>query len=129
MPLASAEAREKRAAFETALDALQSQNVNLSVVMRSLDKPAAQRQVEFKKFTGDSKDDGERYWTILRKHTTSGEPFRQQRDKLAAEKDTAKAKLTAANLAADTVEQQAPQWLKLNAEETAKENQGIFGQE
>jgi len=44
VPLASKEAREKRETFEKALDSLQSQNVNLAIIVRSLGRPAEQRK-------------------------------------------------------------------------------------
>jgi SecD/SecF fusion protein len=126
VPLASAEARDKRAAYEAALTALQSQNVNLSIIMRSLSKPAAQRDAEFTKFAGSSKEQ----LAILTALSTAHDErkaLQEQRDTLAAEKAAVTAKLTAAQIASDSVEQQAAKWLKLPATEQQKAIKEFLG--
>jgi SecD/SecF fusion protein len=131
VPLASAEAREKRQAFEAAFNSLQSMNVNLAIIMRSLGKPPPQRQAEFEKFAGGSKGQLE-ILNNLAKAYDERKAAQEQRDKLAEQQDAEKAKLTAAHIQADSVEQQAPQWLKLfdpNAQQKAiKEFLGKSGE-
>lgn len=126
VPLASAEAREKRAAYEAALTELQSQNVNLSIIMRSLGKPAAQRDAEFAKFAGGSKEQMATL-TALAAAYDERKAFQEQRDTLAAEITVQKSKLTDANLSAETVEQQAAAWLKLAAAERQKAIKEFLG--
>ena len=126
VPLASAEARDKRAAFEAAINSLQSQNVNLAIIMRSLSKPAAERTADFEKFAGASKDQLATLTTLAKAYDERKE-LQQQRDALAIEKDAAKAKLTAVQIQGDSVEQQAAQWLKLSAAERQKAIKGFIG--
>jgi SecD/SecF fusion protein len=119
VPLASKEAHEKRTAYEAAFDSLQSQNVNLATIVRTLSKPAEQRDPEFKKFAADSND----RMTILNnlaKAYDERKSLQEQRDKLGTQRDAIKAKLAAANIQADTVEQLAPKWLKLSDVERQK---------
>jgi SecD/SecF fusion protein len=119
VPLASADAREKRQAYEAALNALQSQNVNLATIVRALGRPAEQRQAEFEKFAGGSKQRLE-ILNNLAKAYDERKDLQEQRDKLAAQMASDKARLSAANIQADTVEEQAPKWLKLSAAEQQK---------
>ncbi|MDO8301983.1 MAG: protein translocase subunit SecD [Sedimentisphaerales bacterium] len=126
VPLASAEAREKRTAFEAALNALQSQNVNLAIIMRSLGRPAVERTADFEKFAGASKEQLAMLTTLATAHDER-KASQQQRDALAAQKDAIKAKLSAAQIQGDSVEQQAAQWLKLSAAERQKAIKEFLG--
>lgn len=126
VPLASAEARDKRAAYEAALTSLQSQNVNLSVIMRSLSKPAAQRDAEFAKFAGSSKEQLS-ILTALAATYDERKALQERRDTLAAEKAAAMTKLAAVQIAGDAVEQQAAKWLKLPATDRQKAIKEFLG--
>jgi len=54
MPLTSAEAIEKRNAYEEALKKVLSGNINIAKVLRSVVKPAEQRRADFAAYTGSS---------------------------------------------------------------------------
>ena len=126
VPLASAEAREKRQAFEAALDAAAVAECQSGIIMRSLCKPAEQRQADFEKFAGGSKEQLE-ILNNLAKAYDERKALQEQRDKLAAEKEAAKAKLVAANIPADTVEQRCRRMAKLPDAERQKAIKEFLG--
>ena len=54
MPLASAEARQKRQNYEAALNNLMVENINPAIILRSLGKPPAERTKDFERFAQGS---------------------------------------------------------------------------
>jgi SecD/SecF fusion protein len=56
MPLASKEARDKRTQYESAMSDLLAGNVTQTSILRSVAKPAEQRQKDFERFSRDSND-------------------------------------------------------------------------
>ncbi len=113
MPLASAEAREKRLAYESALNELLAQNVTSSAIMRSITKPPEERQKDFEKFTADS---NERLQILedFAKIYDERKDLQQTRDKLVAEMSTPENLIKLAGFNLEDVQAKVAGWAKLD---------------
>ncbi|MHC4726845.1 MAG: SecDF P1 head subdomain-containing protein, partial [Planctomycetota bacterium] len=113
MPLANAEAREKRTAFEKALQELFAKNVSRSKIMRSLDLPAEERPELFKDF---AQGDPNRITILdsLAKVYDERKELQSKRDELDNNLKTAEDKLTTAGLDLEQINQNRISWTKLN---------------
>jgi SecD/SecF fusion protein len=112
MPLASAQARQKRADYEQALNAVLSENINIATIMRSLNKPAEERQKDFEQFAAGS----EAKLKILTDFAAAHDNYNQLRDeseRLAAEARTAEDAVKAAGLNLDDIRPHLTDWAKL----------------
>ncbi len=113
MPLASKEAREKREAFESVLDALIAENVTPAMIMRSVVKPPEQRAVDFEKFAHDSNDRTK----ILEEFATFYDlrkDLQQQRDDLSAKLAEKEDAIKVAGLDFDDIQTRVVDWSKLS---------------
>ena len=113
MPLANAEAREKRTAFETALQELFAKNVSRSKIMRSLDLPKEERPVLFKDF---AQDDPNRITILesLAKVYDERKELQSKRDELDNNLKATEDKLITAGLDLEQINQNRISWTKLN---------------
>ena len=119
MPLASAEARQKRQDYERAFDELLASNVNPVLIMRSLKKPAAERTNDFEKFTQNIPDK----LTILNNLAVAYDErknLQEQRGNLAAKLKTQEASIASAGLDADSIKLNVGRWITLNEQQLTK---------
>ena len=113
MPLASAEAREKRAAYESTLSELLADNVTQATILRSAAKPADQRAKDFQKFAYDSNDRTQ----ILEEFTKvfdERKELQQKRDELAGQIATSESLIKLAGLDLDDIQAKVVDWAKLD---------------
>ncbi|HUW18513.1 MAG TPA: protein translocase subunit SecD [Sedimentisphaerales bacterium] len=116
MPLASVEARQKRQRYEHAVNELLADNLNIAMIMRSLQKPAEQRAQDFNDF---AKGFTERL-TILNNLATvydEREELRKKRDNLAAQLKVPENLITLAGLSLEEIKLRRADWMKLNEEQ------------
>jgi preprotein translocase subunit SecD len=109
VPLASQETIQLRKQYEAALNALQSQNINLSNIMRSLNKPAEQRAADFAKYAHGSKERQE-ILDNLAKAYDERKALQQQRDQFAEKMADGKKQVQAAGLSPEMLESSAREW-------------------
>ncbi|MHC5060589.1 MAG: protein translocase subunit SecD [Planctomycetota bacterium] len=119
LPVSSAETRRKREAYETALGALEKENINLLTVKRALLADEAARQETFSEFAGDSAERQEILDSLAASYDAR-KAKQEQRDDLAEQMAGAKEKIGSAGLRADSVESMAPQWSKLDEKAQAE---------
>lgn len=119
MPLASAEARQKRQNFETAKEELLAKNVNRVRIIRSLKEPIEQRN---KDFDDIAQGDPNRL-TILESLAKTHDELKElqdKRDKIDAELKAGAEKISSAGLDLDQIEQDRSNWSKLNKQQLQK---------
>ena len=119
MPLASAEARQKRQDYERALDELLASNVNPVLIMRSLKKPTAERTNDFEKLAQNIPDK----LTILNNLAVAYDErknLQEQRGNLAAKLKTQEASIASAGLDADSIKLNVGRWITLNEQQLTK---------
>jgi len=126
VPLASKEAREKRAEYEAALEAVQANNVNLTAIMRSLDKPAQARSADFEKYAGGSKDRLE-ILNSLASAYDQRKALAAQRNELSSKLSDMKKQLETAGVIASTIDRSFNEWQKLSAGDLAKKIDELVG--
>ena len=112
MPLASAEAREKRTQYETALTDLLTGNVTQAAIIRSVAKPAELRAKDFEKFARDSNDRAQ-ILNDFAKVFDERKALQQQRDDLANQMATPESLIKLAGLKLDDIKIQVIEWAKL----------------
>jgi preprotein translocase subunit SecD len=113
MPLASAEARDKRQNYESALNELLAQNVTSSAIMRSVTKPAEERTNDFEKFARDSND----RMLILEQFAKvydQRKQLQQQRDELAGQMLVPENLIKLAGFNLDDIQAKVVDWAKLD---------------
>jgi SecD/SecF fusion protein len=113
MPLASEETRQKRQNFEKTRNDLLAENVNVVIILRSLQKPAEQRTRDFEKF---AQGDADRM-AILKKLADvydQRKQLQEKRDKLFSGLATPESIITAAGLNLDDIKQHLGDWIKLD---------------
>jgi SecD/SecF fusion protein len=115
MPLASAEAREKRTQYEAALTDLLTGNVTQAAIIRSVAKPAEQRAKDFEKFTRDSNDRAQ-ILSDFAKVFDERKALQKQRDDFANQMTTPESLIKLAGLKLDDVKIQIAGWAKLDPE-------------
>ncbi len=113
MPLANKESRDKRKAYEDALNELLAKNVNAATIMRALQEPPTERAESIKGFT---QDDPNRIEILDELVTTYDErkTLQEQRDTLSQSLDQAKGKVQATGVDLDSVEANRSDWIKLD---------------
>ncbi len=119
MPLASAEAREKRQTFEEAVGTLLAENINPAVIMRSLDKPAAERDADFQRFSQGAPEKL-KILNDLAEANRQRRELQQKRDELAGKLSVPEQIIKVAGLNLDSIKANVGIWATLN-EETLKE--------
>lgn len=113
LPLASAEAREKRQGYEIYLNELLAQNVTSSAIMRSITKPADQRSKDFEKFARDS-NDRLQILEEFAKVYDQRKQLQQQRDQLTGELTTPESLIKLAGFNLDDIQAKVVDWAKLD---------------
>jgi len=113
MPLASAEAREKRTQYETALTDLLTGNVTQAAIIRSVAKPAELRAKDFEKFARDSNDRAQ-ILNDFAKVFDERKALQKQRDNLANQMATPESLIKFAGLKLDDIKIKVIEWVKLN---------------
>jgi len=115
MPLASAEARQKRQNYEQAETALLEKNISPAKILRSLDKPAQERAELFETLAlGDP--NRQQILNILAKAYDERKDIRNQRDELYSRLESMEAKLSSAGLNLDRINQSRNDWAKLSGD-------------
>jgi SecD/SecF fusion protein len=126
MPLASEETRQKRQDFEKVRSDLLAGNINVTVILRSLEKPAEQRTKDFEEFAKGSPD----RMAILNKLADVYDQRREvqgKRDKLFSELAASGKTITAAGLKLDDVKQHIGDWIKLDEQQLKDALTGYLG--
>ncbi|MHC4738444.1 MAG: protein translocase subunit SecD [Planctomycetota bacterium] len=126
MPLASAEARTKRQNFEKAQSDLLDKNINPTVIIRSLGKPAEEREEDFKEFAQGSDERLEILNNLAKVHDERKE-LQDKRDGLLAQLGTPEGLIRLTGLNLDDIKQRLGEWIGLDEEklsETIKEYLG-----
>jgi len=119
MPLASAEAREKRKKYETARGALLRANVSQAVVLRSLASPVEERKKQFDGFAAGDPNKLE----ILRDLATIHDERKELQDKRAESEEILKTQednITESELELALVKFKRGDWAKLGEEELSR---------
>lgn len=124
IPLASADTRAKRDAFDTVLKELESQNVNLAIIRRSLSEPNEIRTETFEKLSSGSADRKE-ILTNLAKAYDSRKKVQLQRDEYEKQQDSIKAQLSQTGADIDYVEMMLPSWANMDANELSVAIEGL----
>jgi SecD/SecF fusion protein len=128
MPLASAEAREKRAAYEKKLSELLAQNVATATIMRSVAKPADQRAKDFAAFAHDSNEKTK----ILNDFAIvydERKALQSQRDNLAGQLTVPEGLIKLAGLDLDDVQTRVTDWARLDKDKLKETLLAIPGYE
>ena len=113
MPLASAEARQKRENYEKAEDELLAKNVRAARILRALDKPVEERT----EFTRElALDDPNRLAILETLASTYDErkTLKSQRDELFATLKSAEEQMSSDGLDLDQLTQKRNEWIKLS---------------
>ncbi len=113
MPLASAEARQKREAYEQTEAGLLAKNVRPARILRSLDMPAVERTAFFNEI---ALDDPNRLSILETLASTYDErlALTNKRDELFEQLETAGEKMSSAGLDVDKINRERNQWIELN---------------
>ena len=119
MPLASAEARQKRQNYEKAETDLLDKNVSAAKIMRSLKKPAEEREELFKEF---AQQDPNRLEILNTLATTNDErqELKDKRDALYSDREATEAKMSSAELDLDKINENIGNWAGLNDQELSE---------
>jgi SecD/SecF fusion protein len=128
MPLASEETRQRRQDFEKARSDLLAENINLAIILRSLQKPAEQRTKDFEEFAQGAPD----RVTILNKLADVYDERRglqDKRDKLFSGVATSENIITVAGLKLDDIKQHLGDWIKLNEQQLREAITGYLSSE
>ncbi|MDD5064371.1 MAG: protein translocase subunit SecD [Phycisphaerae bacterium] len=128
MPLASEETRQRRQDFEKARSDLLAENINVTVILSSLQKPVEQRTKDFEEFAQGSPD----RMTILNKLADVYDHRKEiqgKRDKLFSELAASGKILTVAGLNLDDIKQHIGDWIKLDEQQLKDVLTGYLGSE
>jgi SecD/SecF fusion protein len=109
MPLASREVQERRKAYDAAVDAVQSANINIALIERAVALPAEQRKSELNRLAGGLpertriiEDFAAAYDNMMK--------LRAESEKLSARLDSIQKQLEAAKVDAEIVKAMAGSW-------------------
>ncbi|MHC4646166.1 MAG: protein translocase subunit SecD [Planctomycetota bacterium] len=120
MPLATAEARQKRADYENLKKNLLDDNINTSKIIRCLEKPLEQRTQDFNDFAKGS----EERLTILKNLAAAydeRQDLRKKRDELTAQLEVPESAMTLARIDVEQVKFNRVKWAGLNQEQLKQE--------
>ena len=113
MPLASPQARQKRANYEQALSRLLEENINPAVIIRSLSNPADQRAADFESFAKDSPEKLKILEDLAAAHDQRN-ALRTQRDELGAKLKADETAITQAGIEISAVKPSLNKWARLD---------------
>ena len=116
MPLASAEARQRREEYINSEKALIDRNLSPAKILRSLEQPAEERTEAFKAFSQADPNRVEILDKLAAVHDEHKE-LKNKRDELYSDLETTEAKMSAAGLDLDQVNINKNNWAKLNIQE------------
>jgi SecD/SecF fusion protein len=119
MPLASAEARQKRLNYENAETDLFDKNVSAAKIMRSLKNPPEERTEIFKKFAQEDPNRLAILNTLAQAHDER-EELKNKRDALYSDLQTTETKMSSAGLDLDKINENISNWTDLNNQELSK---------
>ncbi len=119
MPLASAEARQKRQNYEKAETDLLDKNVSAAKIMRSLKKPAGERAELFKEFAQEDPNRLAILNTLATAHDERQE-LKDKRDALYSNREATEAKMSSAGLDLDKINENIGNWAGLNDQELSE---------
>jgi SecD/SecF fusion protein len=115
MPLSSAEARDKRTQYETALSNLLAENVTQAAIIRAVAKPAEQRAKDFERFARDSNERA-RVLDDFAKVYDERNTLQQQRDEAANQMATPESLIKLTGLKLDDIKLKVVDWAKLDGD-------------
>ncbi len=116
MPLASKETRQKRAAYEEALDNLLQENVNPARIVRSLTKSEDERQAEFQEIAENDPNRMEILDTLAEAYDNK-QQLQEKRDTLSEQISQAEQAISSSPLDLEEVKANRTDWAKLSNEE------------
>ncbi|MGB2864893.1 MAG: protein translocase subunit SecD [Sedimentisphaerales bacterium] len=119
MPLASAEARQKRQNYEKAETDLLDKNISAAKIMRSLKNPADERAELFKGFTQEDPNRLAILNTLATAHDQR-EELKGKRDALYNDREATEAKMSSAGLDIDNINNNISNWAGLNDQELSE---------
>ncbi|MHC4260086.1 MAG: hypothetical protein ACYSTF_06725, partial [Planctomycetota bacterium] len=128
MPLASAQAQEKRGAYNEAKDELLNENIVTQVILSCLSKPAEERAADFNDF---AKADPNRLAILEELATTYDEymELRSKSDSLAAELKSSEEQMSDGGLNVEQIKQDVSGWSALEEEELTESLKSFLGSE
>jgi len=128
MPLASAEAHQKRKDYEEAEKNLLDKNVRPAKILRSLEKPAEERAKLFDEF---AQGDPNRLAILETLATVYDERINlsDTRDKLFSSPEDAESTISSAGLDLDLVKQRLSDWIKMDDQELTASIKEFLGSE
>ena len=126
MPLANAEARQKRQNFEQAREQLLAENINIATIMRSLQKPQQERTEDFERFAHNSPD-RLKILTDLAASYDERKTLQNQRDNSAAELKTIENEISAAGLDLEQIKLKTGEWLNMKQPQLAESLKQFLG--
>jgi SecD/SecF fusion protein len=116
MPLASAEARQKREEYITAEQNLLDQNGNPAAIMRSLELPADERTEAFEEYTHGDPNQMEILNELAEVHDEY-EKLNEKRDELYSSLQTIEKQISSAGLDIEQIRTKRQQWSELNIQQ------------
>jgi SecD/SecF fusion protein len=119
MPLASAEARQKRQNYEKAETDLLDKNVSAAKIMRSLKKPAEERAELFKEFAQGDPNRLAILNTLATAHEER-EELKAKRDALYSNREATEAKMSSAGLDLEKINENISKWAGLNDQQLSE---------
>ncbi len=126
MPLASAQAREKRRRYEKAMSELLEQNINPAVILRCLDKPAEERTKTFENFAKDSPDRMEILEALAAAHDEHKD-LRNTSENLASKLKSTEDKLSFSKLDLKQILQNRSRWARLDEQQLTESLREFLG--
>ena len=128
MPLASAEARQKRQNFEKAKKELLDENINPAIIMRSLQKPVEERTEDFNDFT---QGDPNRLKILDTLATVYDErkDLQNKRDTLYSKLKTPESIIPLTGLSLDDIKLHLGDWIKLDEQQLTEALKDYLGSE
>ena len=119
MPLATAEARQKRQNYEKVESELLDKNVSAAKIVRTLKKPAQERTKLFEEF---AQGDPNRLAILNTLSTAYDErqELKDKRDALYSEREALEAKMSSAGLDLDKINENISEWAGLNDPELSE---------
>ncbi|MHC4322777.1 MAG: protein translocase subunit SecD [Planctomycetota bacterium] len=119
MPLASAEARQKRQNYEQAEADLLDKNVSAAKIMRSLKKTAPERAELFKELAQEDPNRLAILDTLAAAHDQR-EELKGKRDALYSDRETTEANMSSAGLDLDKINENISNWTGLSDQELSE---------
>ncbi len=119
MPLASAEAHQKRQNYEKAETDLLDKNVSAAKIMRSMKSPAEERTELFKQFAQEDPNRLAILNTLATVHDER-EELKSKRDALFSENQATEAKMTSAGLDLDKINENISNWATLDVNDLSE---------